>query len=176
MYISIFLPHIRQSFIQKSWVQDSNVMTANRCDISRVIFSMLSAEKLERSDLHMCKFFHSALDGENIGLICRVAVLGRFPLTRSERSNYWMKHKTFGHIWPKNLDNIRMRSIFARYLRNRPDLSIDAETKIRIWPVRPLNGKAPLVPTNLYSYKYNLIIVDNIHTFDFKAIYLNMGS
>jgi hypothetical protein len=45
------------------------------------------------------------------------------------------KRLGFGPIWPEHLDKIRMRS--------SPDLSIDAETNIRVWLVRSLNGKRP---------------------------------
>ena len=72
--------------------------------------------------------------------------VGRFPLTRSERSNSWMEHKhlVFGPIWPENLDNIWMRSIFARYLRNIDQIFPLIQRKtIWVWPVRPLNGKRP---------------------------------
>jgi hypothetical protein len=51
---------------------------------------------------------------------CFTDFLGRFPLTRKKgqivESN--TKHLGFGRIWPENLDNIRMRSVYARYVRN----------------------------------------------------------
>jgi hypothetical protein len=47
-------------------------------------------------------------------------------------------------IWPANLYNIIMRSSFARYLRNIDcRFSHWTEKIIRVWPVRPLNGKRP---------------------------------
>jgi hypothetical protein len=59
-----------------------------------------------------------------------------------------MEHQTFGrrtYIWPENWDKIRMKPIFARYLRNIdqifPLIQRLTETTILVRPVRSLNGK-----------------------------------
>jgi hypothetical protein len=107
-----------------------------------------------------------------------IMAYGRFPLTRpagqmGQIVELNTKHLGFGPIWPENLDNIRTRSIFARYLRNvdQIDLSIDTEKRIRVWPVRPLNGKRPMPRRCLLFGKWRHNLQTKIHIFYAQTYY-----
>jgi hypothetical protein len=68
--------------------------------------------------------------------------------SRSERSHCWMEHNTFWlrvnliRKFGSSLMEIHFREIFEKL---EPDLSINTEREILVWPVWPLNRKRAIV-------------------------------